>query len=168
MEPTDLFREKLRQELERMPRGSKAKLAKYIGISPGHLSDYLGGRKPIHETKRYKAAEFLGIPYDGMVSEQNTDPEGGSVETRPPPKAIPDTATPEQAALLKDILDFMKSNGDQGFVAIKSLLDAAKALSQPHKSTTRSRSENKSESESGRERNGNHLNLASENQQAHT
>ena len=93
--------------------------------------------------------------------------ENWEVIARPPPMK-PDTETlpPEAEEVIREARDFLLARGQAGINALRNLLAAASDLCPidiPQPVQTKDK-----KPESGRERNGNHLNLASENQQAHT
>jgi transcriptional regulator with XRE-family HTH domain len=66
-----LFIVALRRLLDQLPRGSKRRLAEHIGVSTGHFSDILKGRRGTSEEQRRRLAEVLGYPgarYDDFLA----------------------------------------------------------------------------------------------------
>lgn len=67
MESADLFRESLRAILRSKPRGNQGGLAEAVNVGRKHLNDFLGGRKPLSESKREEIAKYLGYNYEDFL-----------------------------------------------------------------------------------------------------
>lgn len=87
MDIPELFRHLLKIIIRSKNRGFQKAIADNCGIDPGHLSDFLAGRKKLSEAKRVVVVEYLGYEYDEFLSMAKggvkIDTEGNLI----PPKA---------------------------------------------------------------------------------
>jgi hypothetical protein len=68
MDVPELFRHLLKTIIRSKDRGFQKAIADKCGIDPGHLSDFLAGRKKLSEAKRVVVVEYLGYEYDEFLS----------------------------------------------------------------------------------------------------
>jgi transcriptional regulator with XRE-family HTH domain len=68
MEIAEIFRETLKHILKAESRGTQSRIADDLGIPRTAMNDFLGGRKPLSETKREQIANYLGYKYETFIA----------------------------------------------------------------------------------------------------
>ena len=80
MDAPEIFRNLLKMMVRSKKRGFQSELAQKCGVDPKHLSDFLGGRSVLSESKRIAIVEELGFEYDEFLAmgkgHPKTDSEG--------------------------------------------------------------------------------------------
>ena len=68
MDAPEIFRNLVKMVVQSKKRGFQSELAQKCGVDPKHLSDFLGGRSVLSESKRIAIVETLGYEYDEFLS----------------------------------------------------------------------------------------------------